>query len=176
MQNLPYLNTPWGGTSEPFVFFSLSQACFQHNLFLGVRERSQEQCVRETCEASLLLSLHPRSSLTLILQVLHDDGSVSFSKRCCAVKLMEKLQVRALKCCPDGVSWWVYVLICSSALVLLFERRLHGSYGRRLAYELPVLWSDLCDWRRWSNHHRSHSSSGKGKSGARVLCICQMLC
>ncbi|XP_060929081.1 exosome complex component RRP46 [Limanda limanda] len=42
----------------------------------GVRERSQEQCVRETCEASLLLSLHPRSSLTLVLQVLHDDGSL----------------------------------------------------------------------------------------------------
>uniref|UniRef100_A0AAQ5YN16 Exosome complex component RRP46 n=1 Tax=Amphiprion ocellaris TaxID=80972 RepID=A0AAQ5YN16_AMPOC len=42
----------------------------------SVRERSQEQCVRETCEASLLLSLHPRSSLTLILQVLHDDGSL----------------------------------------------------------------------------------------------------
>ncbi|XP_068440225.1 exosome complex component RRP46 [Clinocottus analis] len=42
----------------------------------SVRERSQEQCVRETCEASLLLSLHPRSSLTLILQLIHDDGSV----------------------------------------------------------------------------------------------------
>uniref|UniRef100_A0A3Q0TG69 Exosome complex component RRP46 n=1 Tax=Amphilophus citrinellus TaxID=61819 RepID=A0A3Q0TG69_AMPCI len=42
----------------------------------GVRERSQEQCLRETCEASLLLTLHPRSSLTLVLQVLHDDGSL----------------------------------------------------------------------------------------------------
>lgn len=58
--------------------------------FPGVRERLQEQCVRETCEASLLLSLHPRSSLTLVLQVLHDDGSVSFRKKnnnsliCCA--------------------------------------------------------------------------------------------
>lgn len=37
--------------------------------------------MRETCEASLLLSLHPRSSLTLILQVLHDDGSVSFRQK-----------------------------------------------------------------------------------------------
>lgn len=34
--------------------------------------------MRETCEAALLLSLHPRSSLTLVLQVAHDDGSVSF--------------------------------------------------------------------------------------------------
>uniref|UniRef100_A0A3B4AR77 Uncharacterized protein n=1 Tax=Periophthalmus magnuspinnatus TaxID=409849 RepID=A0A3B4AR77_9GOBI len=42
----------------------------------GVRERSQEQCVRETCEASLLSFLHPRSSLTLILQVVHNDGSL----------------------------------------------------------------------------------------------------
>ncbi|KAI7802765.1 exosome complex component RRP46 [Triplophysa rosa] len=42
----------------------------------SVRERAREQCVRETCEAALLLTLHPRSSLTLILQVIHDDGSL----------------------------------------------------------------------------------------------------
>ncbi|XP_019717111.1 exosome complex component RRP46 [Hippocampus comes] len=42
----------------------------------SVKERAQEQCVRETCEASLLLSLHPRSSLTLVLQELHNDGSL----------------------------------------------------------------------------------------------------
>ncbi|CAL9684385.1 unnamed protein product [Knipowitschia caucasica] len=42
----------------------------------SVRERSLEQCVRETCEASLLSFLYPRSSLTLILQVVHDDGSL----------------------------------------------------------------------------------------------------
>jgi len=46
-------------------------------VLLGVRERAREQCVRETCEAALLLTLHPRSSLTVILQVVHDDGSVS---------------------------------------------------------------------------------------------------
>ncbi|KAG9348374.1 hypothetical protein JZ751_002109 [Albula glossodonta] len=45
----------------------------------GVRERAREQCVRETCEAALLSSLHPRSSLSLVLQVVHDDGSVSFT-------------------------------------------------------------------------------------------------
>ncbi|XP_016364214.1 exosome complex component RRP46-like [Sinocyclocheilus rhinocerous] len=43
---------------------------------LGVRERAREQCVRETCEAALLLTLHPRSSVTVILQVIHDDGSL----------------------------------------------------------------------------------------------------
>ncbi|XP_050991750.1 exosome complex component RRP46 [Labeo rohita] len=42
----------------------------------GVRERAREQCVRETCEAAILLTLHPRSSVTLILQVIHDDGSL----------------------------------------------------------------------------------------------------
>ncbi|XP_072550739.1 exosome complex component RRP46 [Salminus brasiliensis] len=42
----------------------------------SVRERAREQCVRETCEAALLSTLHPRSSLTLILQVVHDDGSL----------------------------------------------------------------------------------------------------
>lgn len=59
---------------------SVSQ-CFTSIFFPlgGVKERAQEQCVRETCEASLLLSLHPRSSLTLVLQELHNDGSVSFS-------------------------------------------------------------------------------------------------
>ncbi|KAI3354033.1 hypothetical protein L3Q82_018591, partial [Scortum barcoo] len=56
----------------------------------GVRERSQEQCVRETCEASLLLTLHPRSSLTLILQVLHDDGSLlSCSLNAACMALMD---------------------------------------------------------------------------------------
>ncbi|CAB1349382.1 unnamed protein product [Coregonus sp. 'balchen'] len=37
---------------------------------VSVRERAREQCVRETCEAALLSTLHPRSSLTLILQLL----------------------------------------------------------------------------------------------------------
>ncbi|XP_010901343.2 exosome complex component RRP46 [Esox lucius] len=42
----------------------------------SVKERAREQCVRETCEAALLSTLNPRSSLTLILQVVHDDGSL----------------------------------------------------------------------------------------------------
>ncbi|KAL0972704.1 hypothetical protein UPYG_G00193710 [Umbra pygmaea] len=42
----------------------------------SVRERAREQCVRETCEAALLSKLHPRSSFTLVLQVVHDDGSL----------------------------------------------------------------------------------------------------
>lgn len=84
---------PQGGASEE-IGAKLKSSIYVHIWFCffpGVRERSQEQCVRETCEASLLLSLHPRSSLTLVLQVLHDDGSVSFRAKknqnsliCCA--------------------------------------------------------------------------------------------
>ncbi|KTG36312.1 hypothetical protein cypCar_00010530 [Cyprinus carpio] len=48
----------------------------------GVRERAREQCVRETCEAALLLTLHPRSSVTVILQVIHDDGSYGSLSNC----------------------------------------------------------------------------------------------
>lgn len=79
VQKLPCDSTPQGGISEAVGFKPESSICICAFIYFpGVRERSQEQCVRETCEASLLLSLHPRSSLTLILQVLHDDGSVSF--------------------------------------------------------------------------------------------------
>lgn len=75
----------------------------------AVRERSQEQCVRETCEAALLLSLHPRSSLTLVLQVLHDDGSVSFKRSLCYLVLL----IRTLKSFLLGVifPWRVLQLL-----------------------------------------------------------------
>ncbi|XP_075892770.1 exosome complex component RRP46 [Nelusetta ayraudi] len=65
-----------------------------------VRERSQEQCVRETCEAALLLSLHPRSSLTLVLQVLHDDGSLlsSFLNAACMTLMDAGLPMNCLFC------------------------------------------------------------------------------
>ncbi|XP_076002142.1 exosome complex component RRP46 [Genypterus blacodes] len=66
----------------------------------SVRERSQEQCVRETCEASLLSSLHPRSSLTLILQVLHDDGSLlsCFLNAACMALMDAGLPMSCLFC------------------------------------------------------------------------------
>ncbi|XP_066559850.1 exosome complex component RRP46 [Amia ocellicauda] len=66
----------------------------------GVRERSQEQYVRETCAAALLTSLHPRSSLTLVLQVVHDDGSLlSCSLNAACMALMDAgLPMRCLFC------------------------------------------------------------------------------
>ncbi|XP_034405128.1 exosome complex component RRP46 isoform X2 [Cyclopterus lumpus] len=66
----------------------------------SVRERSQEQCVRETCEASLLLSLHPRSSLTLILQLIHNDGSIlsCFLNAACMALMDAGLPMSCLFC------------------------------------------------------------------------------
>ncbi|NXL54978.1 EXOS5 protein, partial [Podilymbus podiceps] len=42
----------------------------------GVLERSREQLLRQTCEAVLLGVLHPRTAITLVLQVLNDAGSL----------------------------------------------------------------------------------------------------
>ncbi|XP_064359088.1 exosome complex component RRP46 isoform X2 [Dromaius novaehollandiae] len=42
----------------------------------GVAERSREQLIRRTCEAVLLGALHPRTAVTLVLQVLSDAGSL----------------------------------------------------------------------------------------------------
>lgn len=42
-------------------------------------ERSREQLLRQTCEAVVLGVLHPRTAITLVLQVLSDAGSVSFN-------------------------------------------------------------------------------------------------
>ncbi|NXY52246.1 EXOS5 protein, partial [Ceuthmochares aereus] len=42
----------------------------------GVLERSREQLLRQTCEAVLLGGLHPRTAVTLVLQVLSDAGSL----------------------------------------------------------------------------------------------------
>ncbi|KAJ8256630.1 hypothetical protein COCON_G00187820 [Conger conger] len=77
----------------------------------GVKERAREQCVRETCEAALLSTLHPRSSLSLVLQVVHDDGSLlSCSLNAACMALMDAgLPMGCLFCgvtCaidPDGL-------------------------------------------------------------------------
>ncbi|XP_032063017.1 exosome complex component RRP46 [Aythya fuligula] len=42
----------------------------------GVGERSREQLLRQTCEAVVLGALHPRTAITLVLQVLSDAGSL----------------------------------------------------------------------------------------------------
>ncbi|XP_066494507.1 exosome complex component RRP46 [Tiliqua scincoides] len=42
----------------------------------GVYERSREQMIKKTCEAVILGTLHPRSSITVVLQVVTDAGSL----------------------------------------------------------------------------------------------------
>ncbi|XP_067317043.1 exosome complex component RRP46 [Anolis sagrei] len=42
----------------------------------GVYERSREQMIKKTCEAVVLGTLHPRSSITIVLQVITDAGSL----------------------------------------------------------------------------------------------------
>ncbi|GCC31401.1 exosome complex component RRP46 [Chiloscyllium punctatum] len=42
----------------------------------SVSEKSKEQMIRNTCEATILTALHPRSSITVVLQVIHDSGSL----------------------------------------------------------------------------------------------------
>ncbi|KAG6926286.1 exosome component 5, partial [Chelydra serpentina] len=42
----------------------------------GVFEKNREQLIRKTCEAVLLGALHPRTSITIVLQVVSDAGSL----------------------------------------------------------------------------------------------------
>ncbi|XP_037740389.1 exosome complex component RRP46 [Chelonia mydas] len=42
----------------------------------GVFEKNREQLIRKTCEAALLGALHPRTSITIVLQVISDAGSL----------------------------------------------------------------------------------------------------
>ncbi|XP_008853229.1 exosome complex component RRP46 isoform X3 [Nannospalax galili] len=42
----------------------------------GVAEKSQERLIRNTCEAVVLGALHPRTSITVVLQVVSDAGSL----------------------------------------------------------------------------------------------------
>jgi hypothetical protein len=45
--------------------------------FLGVHDRMQELLVRNTCETALLATLHPRTSVLVIVQEMQDSGGVS---------------------------------------------------------------------------------------------------
>ncbi|XP_029474904.1 exosome complex component RRP46 [Rhinatrema bivittatum] len=42
----------------------------------AVQEKNQEQMIRNTCEAVVLTALHPRTSITIVLQVVSDAGSL----------------------------------------------------------------------------------------------------
>lgn len=67
----------------------------------GVAEKSRERLIRNTCEAVVLGALHPRTSITVVLQVISDAGSVSFSpaasRKCSQPSLIASLLL-ALEC------------------------------------------------------------------------------
>ncbi|CAI9613315.1 unnamed protein product [Staurois parvus] len=42
----------------------------------AIQEKNQEHLIRETCESVILGTLHPRTSITIVLQVLNDAGSL----------------------------------------------------------------------------------------------------
>ena len=48
----------------------------------GVFEKAKEVVIREAVEAVVLTHMHPRSSITVIIQVIADDGAVSLIYRC----------------------------------------------------------------------------------------------
>ncbi|OWK59655.1 Exosome complex component RRP46 [Lonchura striata] len=76
----------------------------------GVLERSREQLLQQTCEAVVLGVLHPRTAISLVLQVLSDAGSLLSCclNAACMALLDAGLPLSALFCgvtCalqPDG--------------------------------------------------------------------------
>uniref|UniRef100_H3BFT4 Exosome component 5 n=1 Tax=Latimeria chalumnae TaxID=7897 RepID=H3BFT4_LATCH len=46
------------------------------NFLLPISEKIKEQMIRKTCEAVILTALHPRTSVTVILQIVHDAGAL----------------------------------------------------------------------------------------------------
>ncbi|XP_064408756.1 exosome complex component RRP46 [Latimeria chalumnae] len=42
----------------------------------AISEKIKEQMIRKTCEAVILTALHPRTSVTVILQIVHDAGAL----------------------------------------------------------------------------------------------------
>lgn len=57
----------------------------------GVAEKSRERLIRNTCEAVVLGALHPRTSITIVLQVISDAGSVSFLPCCLLQEVLQNL-------------------------------------------------------------------------------------
>ncbi|GAB5582003.1 transmembrane protein 91 isoform X1 [Prionailurus iriomotensis] len=53
-----------------------SQRAWVGHVEEGVAEKSRERLIRNTCEAVVLGALHPRTSITVVLQVVSDAGSL----------------------------------------------------------------------------------------------------
>nr|XP_036869878.1 exosome complex component RRP46 isoform X1 [Manis javanica] len=66
----------------------------------GVAEKSRERLIRNTCEAVVLGALHPRTSITVVLQVVSDAGSLLACclNATCMALVDAGLPMRALFC------------------------------------------------------------------------------
>ncbi|XP_007536651.1 exosome complex component RRP46 [Erinaceus europaeus] len=66
----------------------------------GVAEKSRERLIRNTCEAVVLGALHPRTSITMVLQVVSDAGSLLACclNAACMALVDAGLPMRALFC------------------------------------------------------------------------------
>ncbi|XP_069124729.1 exosome complex component RRP46-like [Argopecten irradians] len=74
----------------------------------GCAEKMFERTLRNTCETFLLASLHPRSSINIIVQEIQDSGSLlSCSVNSCCLALLDasvamKFLVAAVTCAIDS--------------------------------------------------------------------------
>ncbi|KAL6083628.1 hypothetical protein STEG23_027619 [Scotinomys teguina] len=77
--------------------------CLGSQVLAGVAEKSREQLIRNTCEAVVLGALHPRTSITVVLQVVSDAGSLLACclNAACMALVDSGVPMRALFC---GVS------------------------------------------------------------------------
>ncbi|XP_063514255.1 exosome complex component RRP46 isoform X3 [Pongo pygmaeus] len=69
----------------------------------GVAEKSRERLIRNTCEAVVLGTLHPRTSITVVLQVVSDAGS------CSAPGLLSECRLHGIggcRCAHAGSLLW----------------------------------------------------------------------
>ena len=64
--------------AEAAVTCNLSNLLHDYFMLLGCAEKALERLIRNTCDAIILTSMHPRSAITIVVQELHNDGSVSF--------------------------------------------------------------------------------------------------
>ena len=74
----------------------------------GCAEKVQERLIRNTCETVILASLHPRSAIDIIIQILQDSGSLlasSVNAACLALLdsgVPMKYTVAAVTCVIDS--------------------------------------------------------------------------
>lgn len=65
-------------TIKPYIIISHDPIKYIQCNILGCAEKSMERLIRNTCESVILTSMHPRSAMTIVLQEICNDGSVSF--------------------------------------------------------------------------------------------------